>query len=279
MEKLKKLLKRPVRTKQTSTGHFFQTYVTLILHHLSILEELKQKRWEILAHQRINAVTKKKKPNKKAQTMKATAADRTHHHLEICMNKKRRSNEHYQRMICGTLERMKQKGMMEHSTTIDSIYYQVQLNTKYNDEDYKRHIRSLLLLAQKTVNVHREVNHLYSLQNIIDPADIDTLYPVNLATRLHQDIFSQSCWIQRTWLAIHNSLNITKKDLTHPIWSAITRRYTPTQFHLCAAVSCALNNLREKTTHSINPLKNLFLNGIFDHAKSLELFLALLHID
>ena len=106
----------------------------------------------------------REKANEKAQTMKATAADRTHCHLETCMNKKRRSNEHYQRMICGTLERMKQTGMMEHSTTIDSIDCQVQFNTKYNDEDYKRRIQILLLLAQKTVNVHREVNHLYSLR-------------------------------------------------------------------------------------------------------------------
>ena len=246
---------------------------------MSISEELKQKRQEILAYQRKNAVTKKKKATKKGQTMKATAADRTHCHLETCINEKRRSNEHYQRMICGTLERMEQTGIMEHSTNIDSINCQVQLNTKYNDEDYKHCIRSLLLLSQNTVNVHREVNHLYSFQNIIDLADIDTLYPVNLATRLHQDISSQSCWIQHTQVTINNSLNRDNKESKHPIWSAITRQYTPTQFHLCAAVSCALNNLREKTTRSINLLKNLLLNGIFDHAKSLALFLALLHID
>ena len=116
--------------------------------------------------------------------MKAKAADRTHHHIDTCMNEKQYSNEHYQTMIFGTLERMKQTGMMEHNTTIDSIQFQVQLNT-YHGEDYKHCIRSLLLLAQKTVNVHREVNHLYSLKTIIDLADIDTLYPVNLATRLH----------------------------------------------------------------------------------------------
>ena len=68
------------------------------------------------------------------------------------------------------------------------------MNT-YQDENYKYCIRSLLILAQKTENVHHEVTHLYSLQNIIDSADIDTLYPVNLETRLHQDISSQSFWI------------------------------------------------------------------------------------
>ena len=48
---------------------------------------------------------------------------------------------------------MKQPGMMEHSTTIDTIRCQVQLTTNYNDEDYKRCLQSLLNLAQKTVNV------------------------------------------------------------------------------------------------------------------------------
>jgi len=153
----------------------------------------------------------------------------------------------------------------------------IKLNT-YCGEDYNYCIRSLLLLAWKTANVHREVNLLYSLKNIINPAETNTLYPFNLATRLHQDLSSQSCRIQRKRLAIYNSLNRAKKDSTHPIWSAITRQYTPTQFHLCAAVSCALKNLCEKTTRSINPLTYLFLNGIFNHPKSLELFLELLHI-
>ena len=103
----------------------------------------------------------------------------TQQQAEAYMNEKQRSNEHYQTMIFGTLERMKQTGMMEHSTIIDSIQCQVQLNT-YHGEDYKHCIRSLLLLAEKSANVHHEVNHLYSLQNIIDPADINNLYPVNL---------------------------------------------------------------------------------------------------
>ena len=70
MAKLKKLLKQPVRTNQISTRHFVQTYVTLIVHCMLILEELKQKRREILACQRKNAVTKKKKPTKKPKTQK-----------------------------------------------------------------------------------------------------------------------------------------------------------------------------------------------------------------
>ena len=65
MEKLKKSLKRLVRTNCISTRHFLQTYVTPIVHRLSILEELKQKRRKILARQRKSAVTKKKKPTKK----------------------------------------------------------------------------------------------------------------------------------------------------------------------------------------------------------------------
>ena len=129
------------------------------------------------------------------------------------------------------------------------------------------------------MHVHHEVNHLYNLKTIINPAEIDTLYPVNLATRLRQDLSSQSCWIQHTQLAIYNSLNRAKKNSTHPIWSAMTRQYTPKQFHLCAAVSCALNNLCEKTPRLINKLKHLYLNGSFDHAKSLVLFLELLQID
>ena len=103
MAKLNKFIKRPVRTNQISTIHFFQTYVTPIVHRLLILEELKQKCQEILARQRKNAATKKKKANKKAQNMKAKAADRNYHHKETCMDKKRHSNEHYQRMSVALL--------------------------------------------------------------------------------------------------------------------------------------------------------------------------------
>ena len=53
------------------------------------------------------------------------------------MNEKRHSNEHYQNMIFGIIERMKQTGIMEHNITIDSIQCQVQLNTKYHDDDYR----------------------------------------------------------------------------------------------------------------------------------------------
>ena len=96
MAKLEKLLKRPVRTNQISTRHFFQRYVTPIVHRLSILEELKQMRQEILARQRKNAATKKEKAKNKAQNMKAKAADRIHHYIETCMNEMHCSNEHYQ---------------------------------------------------------------------------------------------------------------------------------------------------------------------------------------
>ena len=182
-------------------------------------------------------------------------------------------------MIFGTLERMKQTGMMEHNTNINFIQCQAQLNTKYHDENYRHCIRRLLLLTWKTMNVNYEVNHLYSIPKIIVPVDINTLYTVNLATRLRQVLSSKSCWIQRTQLAIYNSLNRAKKYSTYPIWSAITQRYTPKQSHLCAAVSCTLNTLCTKTTRSINTLKPLYLNGKFGHAKSLALFLKILKID
>ena len=122
MAKLKKLLKQPPVSKNwISSQFFFQTYVTPIVHHATILEELKQKRQEILARQRKNAATNKEKANKKAQNMKSKATERTQHQEETCINEKRHSNEHYQTMIFGTLERMKWIGMMEHNTTIKSI--------------------------------------------------------------------------------------------------------------------------------------------------------------
>ena len=44
MAKLKKVLKQPsVMTNQILTRHFCQRYVTLIVHHATILEELKHK--------------------------------------------------------------------------------------------------------------------------------------------------------------------------------------------------------------------------------------------
>ena len=153
------------------------------------------------------------------------------------------------------------------------------MNTKYHDDDYRNFIRRLLFLAKKTDIVNCEVNHLYSLQKIIAPADINTLYPVNLATRLLQVLSSKSCWIQKIQLAIYNSLNRYKKYSTYLIQSTITRQYTPKQFHFCAAVSCLLNTLHAKTTCSINNLQPLYLNGKFNHAKSLVLFLEILKID
>ena len=52
-------------------------------------------------------------------------------------------------MILGMLNSMKQKGMMEHNTTIDSMQCKVQLNKEYHNDDYRHCIRSLLLLAKK----------------------------------------------------------------------------------------------------------------------------------
>ena len=54
--------------------------------------------------------------------MKSKAADRTQNHAETYTNEKRRSNEHYQTMICGTIERMKRTDIMEHNTTINSVH-------------------------------------------------------------------------------------------------------------------------------------------------------------
>ena len=87
---------------------------------------MKQKHQEILARQRKNAATSKEKANEKAQNITAKAADRTQHHTETYMNEKRCTNEHYQTMICGTLKRMKQTGMVEH--TLLSIPYSVRYN-------------------------------------------------------------------------------------------------------------------------------------------------------
>ena len=72
-------------------------------------------------------------------------------------------------MILGILQSMKQTGMTEHNTNIDSVQCQVEMNTEYQDHDYRSCIRSLLLLARKTDCVHREVRHLYSLKRMISP--------------------------------------------------------------------------------------------------------------
>ena len=39
-------------------------------------------------------------------------------------------------MILSMLQSMKQTGMTEHNTNIDSVQFQVQLNTEYQDDDY-----------------------------------------------------------------------------------------------------------------------------------------------
>ena len=73
--------------------------------------------------------------------------------------------------------------------------------------------------------INREVCHLYSLQQMIALDDMDTFYPVNLATCLgHKDHY-KSDWIQRTQLGISTSLNRAKSDLTHPVWSIVNKLF------------------------------------------------------
>ena len=168
--------------------------------------------------------------------------------------------------------------MMEHNTTINSGQCQIKLNKEYQDDNYRSRIRSLLLLVRKTDSVHYDVHHLYSLQRMISPEDIVNFYLVNLETRLHQHPSYQTCWIQRTQLAIYDSLNQAKRDVIHPIWSAITGRYVPKQIEYSAAVSCALNNFRAKTTCSIKRIKKP-LHVEVNHVICLALLLAIFWID
>ena len=159
--------------------------------------------------------------------MKILTAERNQHQEKEFIDETRRSNKHYQTMIFGILEHMKQTGMTKHNTTINFIQCQVQLNTKYHNDDYRCHIRSLLLLARKTDSVNCDVCHLYSLQKMITLDNIDHFYPVNIETRLSQNLYSKSCWIQCTELAIYYSLNRSKRNSQHSIWSTITRKYNP----------------------------------------------------
>ena len=109
---------------------------------------------------------------------------------------------------------------------------------------------------------------------MISPDDIVNFYPVNLETRLHQHPSYQTCWIQCTQLAIYDSLNRAKRDVIHPIWSAITGRYVPKRVEYSAAVSCALNNFRAKTTCSIKRIKKS-LHVEVNHVIHLALLLAI----
>ena len=69
MAKLKKWLYRPtVRMKISS--RYIQNYITPIDPRATLLEELKQKRQVLLAHQRDNAAAKKKKATKRAHQLK-----------------------------------------------------------------------------------------------------------------------------------------------------------------------------------------------------------------
>ena len=80
MAKLKKSLDwPPVWTNQISHRYFFQASVTLIVHHAMLLEELRQKGQEVLAHQRVNAKANPEKAKIRANQMKAQVAERTQH--------------------------------------------------------------------------------------------------------------------------------------------------------------------------------------------------------
>ena len=81
--------------------------------------------------------------------------------------------------------------------------------------------------ARKTDVADCKVRHLYSVQKMIAPDDIDNFYPVNLETRLSQILSSKLCWIKCTQLAIYNSLNRAMRGLLHPIQSAVNRIYNP----------------------------------------------------
>ena len=83
---------------------------------------------------------------------------------------------------------------------------------------------------------------------MISTADIDTLYPINLETRLDQSILHKMCWIQCTRLVIYKILNRAKKDGTHPIWSAIAVQNISKCKTFCVAVSCIPDTICEKTT-------------------------------
>ena len=59
---------------------------------------------------------------------------------------------------------------------------------------------------------------------------------MNTETKLSQYLSYQTCWIQCMQLATYDSLNGAKRDVTHPIWSAMTGRYNPKQIEYHAAV-------------------------------------------
>ena len=177
---------------------YIRHYITPIDPHATILEKLKKKRQALLACQRDNAATKKKKATKRARQLEVQAAEKATHQATESMNATKRSNKHFQTMILGMLQSIKQTGMTEHNPNIDSVQCQVQLNMEYQDDDYRSRIRNLLLLARKTDCVHCEVCHLYSLKQMISPEDIVNFFPVNLETRLHQHPSYQTRWIQRT---------------------------------------------------------------------------------
>lgn len=95
-------------------------------------------------------------------------------------------------MVFVILERMKITSMKEHYTVIESIQYQVKLNTKYQDDDYRCLIRAIQNLTRKTGIVHHKVYHLYSLKKMIVLKDIDDFNLVDLETRLSVTLPSQS---------------------------------------------------------------------------------------
>lgn len=91
---------------------------------------------------------------------------------------------------------------------------------------------------------------------MISTADIDTIYLVNLETRLDQNIPQKMCWIQLTRLAIYKILNRAKRNGKCPIWSAIVARNISKCKMFCVAVSCMLETFCETTTSYSNQTKH-----------------------
>ena len=101
--------------------------------------------------------------------------------------------------------------------------------------------------------------------------NINTFFPVDLATNLGHTDPSKSDCIQLTWLAIYSSLNRVKSDLTHPNWSIVNKHFIHKCIYFCTVIYYTLENVLSQATL---PVKQLFSNkteGV-DHVKFVFLF-------
>ena len=131
---------------------------------------------------------------------------------------------------------------------------------------------------RKICVVNREVCNLYSLKHLIVPGFVYIFYPVDLLNCLGHQYYTKLDWIQSTHHHIYVSLNESKRDPTHPVWSIVNKRSKCKR--LCWSI-LQYYAWQDFLSKAFLPVKWLLPNKLqgFDFMKCFLLFIVMIKID